>query len=106
MSLREEKEGILIMPISTMPHKEGHINKVNGFSLSQLEGKRSGEEGKLEVEGGTWRWSRVEKLPGLGIGFIFLTVLLFQVPSLQLHVTSWNAQTTTLKHHCGHCCMH
>ena len=89
-----------MMPISTMPHKEGDKNKVNGFSLSQSESKEgSGEEGKLKVEeGGGWSWRKIEKLPGLGIGFIFLTVLLFQVLSLQYIGGSWNEQTTK---HCG-----
>ena len=88
-----------MMPISTMPHKEGDINKVNGSSLSKSENKGgSGEEGKLKVEGGSWSWRKIEKLPGLGIGFIFLTVLLFQVLSLQHIGGSWNEQTTT---HCG-----
>ena len=53
MSVREERDGILMMPISTKP-------------------------GEVVAES-CWSWRRVEKLPGLGIGFIFLTVLLFQV---------------------------
>ena len=75
MSLRGEKNGIL-----TMPSKEGDEGH-NSFSLSVLEGKRSEdkrEDGEKLVEDG-WSWKRIEKLPGLGIGFIFLTVLLFQV---------------------------
>ena len=71
-----------MMPISTMPHKEGDKNKVNGSSLSKSESKE-GDLVKLKVEGGSWSWRKIEKLPGLGIGFIFLTVLLFQVLSLQ-----------------------
>ena len=72
MTLRGEKNGIL-----TMPSKEGDEGH-NSFSLSVLEGKKSEEEVEKLVEDG-WSWKRIEKLPGLGIGFIFLTVLLFQV---------------------------
>ena len=72
MSLRGEKNGIL-----TMPSKEGDEGH-NSFSLSVLEGKKSEEEVEKLVEDG-WSWKRIEKLPGLGIGFIFLTVLLYQV---------------------------
>ena len=60
-----------------MPSKEGEEGH-NSFNLSVLEGKRSEEEVEKLVEDG-WSWKRIEKLPGLGIGFIFLTVLLFQV---------------------------
>ena len=72
MTLRGEKNGIL-----TMPSKEGEEGH-NSFSLSVLESKKSEEEVEKLVEDG-WSWKRIEKLPGLGIGFIFLTVLLFQV---------------------------
>ena len=93
MSARKEKYG-------SKKGEEGHEEKKNGFSF-ELEcgekaekvregegGKRAGGEGgsswkswKLEAGWSSlpWSWTRVEKMPGLGIGFIFLTVLLYQV---------------------------
>ena len=84
MSFRGEKNGI-----STMPSKEGDEGH-NSFSLSVLESKRSeeDEEGEKLVEDG-WSWKRVEKLPGLGVGFIFLTVILFQVINHCIAVDIW-----------------
>ena len=89
MSARKEKYG-------SKKGEEGHEEKNNGFSL-ELECGEKAEKVKVregEGEGGSswkswkleagssslrWSWTRVEKMPGLGIGFIFLTVLLYQV---------------------------
>ena len=82
MSVRKEKYG-------SKKGEEGH--KENGFSLELECGEKAekvregrGEGGKSwKLEAGSsslpWSWTRVEKMPGLGIGFIFLTVLLYQV---------------------------
>ena len=99
MSVRKEKYG-------SKKGEEGHEEKNNGFSFelecgekaekdlltAVREGEGEGEGGKREggsswkswkLEAGSsslrWSWTRVEKMPGLGIGFIFLTVLLYQV---------------------------
>ena len=84
MSFRGEKNGI-----SMMPSKEGDEGH-NSFRLKMLESKRSeyGEDGVILVESG-WSWKRVEKLPGLGVGFIFLTVILFQVINHCIAVDIW-----------------
>ena len=83
MSVRKEKYG-------SKKGEEGHEEKKNGFSL-ELECGEKAEKVKVreggsswkswELEAGSlpWSWTRVEKMPGLGIGFIFLTVLLYQV---------------------------
>ena len=90
MSARKEKYG-------SKKGEEGHEEKKNGFSLELECGEKAGKElltAVREGEGGSswkswkleagssslpWSWTRVEKMPGLGIGFIFLTVLLYQV---------------------------
>ena len=89
MSVRKEKYG-------SKKGEEGQEEKNNGFSLELECGEKAekvregeGEGGKREggsswkLEAGSsslpWSWTRVEKMPGLGIGFIFLTVLLYQV---------------------------
>ena len=82
MSVRKEKYG-------SKKGEEGHEEKKNGFSL-ELECGEKAEKVKVREGGSSWKleagssslrwsWTRVEKMPGLGIGFIFLTVLLYQV---------------------------
>ena len=82
MSVRKEKYG-------SKKGEEGQEEKKNGFSL-ELECGEKAEKVKVREGGSSWKleagssslpwsWTRVEKMPGLGIGFIFLTVLLYQV---------------------------
>ena len=82
MSVRKEKYG-------SKKGEEGHEEKKNGFSLElecgekaeKVKVREGGPSWKLEAGSSSlpWSWTRVEKMPGLGIGFIFLTVLLYQV---------------------------
>ena len=80
----------------TESNKEGHFEKEEKENIS--------------------RWKRLETLPGLGIGFIFLTVLLYQVtlylfflPHLSsLRACGWSqrrwASTPSWSCFCGTCC--